>query len=89
MQMEANTGDHTVRYSFDGEAPQTERWPDGAEHDALFAPDGAGFVERLSRARMLHFGYTPHNAGPVTAHFQVSGLPELLATVAKQCGAKK
>ena len=38
--IEANTEDHTVSFAFDGEAPTTMRWPDGAEHNALFAPDG-------------------------------------------------
>jgi hypothetical protein len=66
----------------------TERWADSDEHDALFAPDGAGFAQRLQRARTLRFGYTPHNALPVVAQFQVSGLSDLIGPVAKECGWK-
>jgi hypothetical protein len=66
----------------------TERWADSDEHDALFAPDGAGFAQRLQRARTLRFGYTPHNALPVVVHFQVSGLSDLIGPVAKECGWK-
>ena len=39
IKMEAQTEDHTVSFSFDDEPDRTERWPDSAEHDALFAPD--------------------------------------------------
>jgi hypothetical protein len=89
MQMERETEDHTVTFRFDDEPERTERWTDAAEHDALFAPDGAAFADRLSRARTFRFGYTPHNAPPVTAHFMVSGLGELIAPLGRQCGRKK
>jgi hypothetical protein len=87
--MEAQDSDHTVRLTFDDAPEVTERWPDSYQHNALFAPDGAAFADRLSQARILHFGYTPHNASPVVAEFHVAGLPERLATAAKQCGLKK
>jgi hypothetical protein len=37
----------------------------------------------------LRFGYTPHNAAPVEALFQVSGITELVDPLAKDCGWKK
>lgn len=74
--MEAQDEDHTVRISFDGEAVRTERWPDSSAHDALFAPEGARFAAELMKAATLRFGYTPHNAAPVVAHFDVTGLSE-------------
>jgi hypothetical protein len=89
IKIEPETEDHTVTIRFDDEPGLTERWPDSADHDALFAHDGAAFVQRLNRARTLRFGYTPHNAAPVTAEFQVSGLSELMAPAAKECGWKK
>lgn len=84
--MEAQDGNHTVRISFDGEPAREERWPDSAEHDALFAPDGEAFARRLARAQRLGFGFTPHNAPPVTVGFTVAGGDEAIATVAKTCG---
>ena len=84
--IEPQTEDHTVRYAFDDEAEIRELWPDSAEHDALFAPDGAAFARRLMDVRTLRFGFTPHNAAPVTAHFQVSGLRHRLEPAAKECG---
>jgi hypothetical protein len=89
LKIEPQTDDHTVSFRFDDEQETTVRWPDSSEHDALFAPDAREFAERLMRARTLRFGYTPHNAAPVEAHFQVSGLTELLEPVAKDCGWKK
>lgn len=89
LKIEPQTEDHTVSFRFDDEQETTMRWPDSSEHDALFAPDPRGFAERLMHARTLRFGYTPHNAAPVEAHFQVSGLTELFAPAAKNCGWKK
>jgi len=84
--IEPQTQDHTVRFSIDDEPEARELWPDSSEHDALFAPDGAGFARRLMTAATLRFGFTPHNASPVTAHFQVSGLREFVDPAAKACG---
>jgi hypothetical protein len=89
LKIEPNTEDHTVSFHFDGDAGQSERWPDSAEHDALFAPDGSAFAHRLLAAKTLRFGYTPHNAEPVEAQFHVDGLAELLAPAAKDCGWDK
>ena len=89
-QMEARTEDHTVTLSFDeGSGGETkELWPDSAGQDALFAPDGAAFARRLMGARTMRFGFTPHNAQPAVARFQVAGLEQLLPPAAKECGWK-
>jgi hypothetical protein len=85
--MEAQDQHHTVRVSFDGETGRTERWPDSSTHDALFAPDGAVFAARIMKAEALRFGYTPHNAPAVVAHFDVRGLREKLSP-ASACKSK-
>jgi len=87
--MEKQDEDHTVRIAFDDEAERTERWPDSVAHDALFAPDGAAFARQLIGARTMRFGYTPHNAAPVVAHFDVQGLGQRLSPDAPPCGGKK
>jgi hypothetical protein len=89
LRIEPNTEDHTVSFRFDDEPSGSTRWPDSAEHDALFAPDGVAFAQRVLHARTLRFGYTPHNAEPVEAVFQVSGLTDLIAPSAKDCGWQK
>jgi hypothetical protein len=89
LKMEPQSGDHTVTFRFDNEQRATELWADSEEHDALFAPDGAAFARRLIPARTLRVGYTPHNAAPAEAEFQVGGLGEMLEAFAKECGWTK
>ena len=83
--MEAQDPDHTVRIRLDDGPDRVERWPDSSSHDALFAPDGRALLSELSGARVMTFGYTPHNSAPVTAHFDVAGLRERLGSAARHC----
>lgn len=85
--METEDEDHTVRIAVDAESPRTERWPDSSAHDALFAPSGAAFAAQLEQARTFRFGYTPHNAAPVVATFDVAGLGGRIGS-SKACGRK-
>jgi hypothetical protein len=87
--IELGTEDHTVRIGFDDQPEVAERWPDSSEHDALFAPDGAAFAQRLTTASTLRFGFTPHNAAPASMRFNVGGLGPLIEPVARECGWKK
>ena len=84
--MEPQDENHTVQVGLDNAQPSTERWADSEEHDALFAPNGNAFAQQLLQSTTLRFGFTPHNASPVVAEFNVSGLAELLAPSARQCG---
>jgi hypothetical protein len=90
MKIEPNVDGKTVTVSLDNEPVRTEQWPDADDHhDALFAPDGAAFAQRLLQAQTLRFGYTPHNSNEAVAQFHVSGLGELIDPVAKECGWTK
>ena len=89
LKIEPQTSDHTVNYSFDAGAAATEAWADSEEHDALFARDSHGFLDRLLAARTLRVGYTPHNAAPVVAAFHVAGLAPLIEPFAQECGRRK
>lgn len=84
--IEPRTEDHTVSFAFDDGEAHTERWPDSADHDALFAPDGAALAQQLTGARTMRFGFTPHNAPPVVVQFNVAGLGRLLQSAARDCG---
>jgi len=79
---------HSVRLGFDDEADVVERWPDSADHDALFAPDGVLIAQRLAAARSMRFTFTPHNADRVTAQFDVVGFDAIASGMAKTCGWK-
>jgi hypothetical protein len=82
--IESEDDNHTVRLVFDGQEGTHQRWPDSIEHDALFAPDGRALAVRLSSAQSFRFTFTPHNADPATALFDVRGLGEKLAAT-KAC----
>jgi hypothetical protein len=84
--IEPKTDDHTVHITLDDAEEVSELWPDSADHDALFAPDGTAFARRLAAARTMRFGFTPHNAPAVLVHFNVAGLGQHLATAARDCG---
>ena len=78
----------TVTISMDGEPFRTEHWADSDRHTAVFAPDPASFMQRVRTARTLQFGYSPHNASDVVAHFHVEGIDALIAA-SKHCGPVK
>jgi hypothetical protein len=79
----------TVTISLDGEPIRTEHWTDSDRHTAVFAADPAAFTSRLRTARMLHFGYSPHNSSDVVAQFHVAGLDALLGAAGKHCGGAR
>jgi hypothetical protein len=83
--IEPQTDDHSVRYALDAEPETKQLWTDAAGHDGLFARDGRALAERLSRARTMRFGFTPHNADLVWVTFNVAGLSELMGPAARQC----
>jgi hypothetical protein len=82
--IEPGRSDHTVRLVFDGQE-RVEHWADSAEHDGLFAPDGGAFLARLSKARTLTVGFTPHNAPATEASFAVSGAADLVGPLKRHC----
>ena len=85
LQIEPEDDKHTVRMTFDDEPQLVERWADSDDHDALFAPDGLAFAQRLMQARTLKFSYTPHNAARAVAEFHVTGLEASIEPAAKRC----
>jgi len=84
--LESTDGLHSVRLTFDDAAGSEERWPDSAEHDALFAPDGTALARRISSAHHLRFGFSPHNADPVQVDFELGDAATVMSHVAKTCG---
>lgn len=83
--IDGDDGKHAVRLGFDGEAASTERWMASDEYDALFAENGVSAARRVAGARTMRFGFTPYNAAPVTATFQVTGFDKLAPKLAQTC----
>ena len=86
--LESTDGLHSVKLTFDDAAESDERWPDSAEHDALFAPDGTALARRISTAHHLRFGFSPHNADPVQVDFDLGDAGSVVSHLAKTCGWK-
>jgi Type VI secretion system VasI, EvfG, VC_A0118 len=83
--VEGNSGEHTVQVKLDDDPETTEKWEDSADHEALFAPDGAIMARQLVDARNLSFRFTPFNAAPASVHFSVNGPDSILRSVAGKC----
>jgi hypothetical protein len=76
---------HTIHLSFDNGPSVAEQWLDSDDAQALFAPDGVSMARQIARSRQMHFGFTPFNAAPATAQFNVAGFDQLVGSVAKTC----
>jgi hypothetical protein len=84
--IEQEADSHAVRLQFDDAAPVVESWSDSVSSQELYAPDGVTFARRLAQARTVRFGFTPYNAPPVVAEFDVRGFDEIIGLVAGTCG---
>jgi hypothetical protein len=76
----------TVRLQWDDGPMTAQQWQVSESGQELFAPDGVAFVRQLAKTARLRFGFTPHNAPPVTVDFAVQGFDELAPLVASTCG---
>jgi hypothetical protein len=83
--VEPAAGRHTVRIGFDDGDAAAQAWFESDNGQALFAPDGVAMSRRLARARTMRFGFTPYNAPPVVAEFDVTGVDEVIESVARAC----
>ena len=83
--LEGDEDRHTVRISFDDGVEIEEQWSDSVDKHALFAPDGAALARRLAQARRMRFAFTPFNAAPAVAEFDVRGFDKLAASAPRRC----
>jgi Type VI secretion system VasI, EvfG, VC_A0118 len=82
---ERNSGEHTVQVKLDDNPEMTENWEDSADHEALFAPNGAAMARQLAEAHSLSFRFTPFNASPALVHFSVNGPDSVLQSARAKC----
>lgn len=83
--IDGTDGRHAVRVGYDAEPDGAERWMASDEYDALFAENGVGAARKIASARTMRFAFTPYNASPVVAQFQVAGFDTLASRLAKSC----
>lgn len=83
--IDGTDGRHAVRVGYDREPDGSERWLASDEYDALFAENGVGAAKRIAAAHTMRFGFTPYNASPVVARFEVAGFDSLAPRLAQTC----
>lgn len=77
---------HTVRLRFDEEKPITQHWSASTASKALFAPNSITLVKRLSNHNKFTFEFTPFQANPAIAVFELDGINKHVGKVKKACG---
>ena len=84
--VEGAHGNHTIRYRIDTTRAVSESsWEESTSNEALFAPAPAELAERLMSGNTVLFEWTPFNANPVQARFDVMGLEAHRAKLVAAC----
>jgi hypothetical protein len=79
---------HTIRVRFDDAPAQRQKWSESTDKNALFAPNAVQMTRNIAKAKTLRLEFTPFNASPVIATFDVSGFEQHIGKVASICGWK-
>jgi hypothetical protein len=75
-----------VRVRFDDAESEKEVWNESTDGKALFAANPIRFANRLNKAKIFRFEFTPYNASLAIAEFHVDGVQDKLPKVAETCG---
>lgn len=78
-------GQHTVTIRFDDKPAQSQSWSQSTDDKALFAPQATGFIRQVAAAKRLRIGFTPFNASPVIAEFDITGFAEHMKELSETC----
>jgi hypothetical protein len=79
---------HTVRIRFDEQPVQQQRWTESTDKKALFAADAIQIAKNLAKAKVFRVEFTPFNASPAVATFDVTGFDTHIEKIAAACGWK-
>jgi len=79
---------HTVRVRFDDMPAQQQRWSESTDKEALFATSAVQMARNLAKANLLRVEFTPFNASPAIATFDVGGFDQHIGQLAAACGWK-
>jgi len=75
-----------VRVRFDDGGSEGEVWNESTDGKALFATNPIRLANRLTKAKIFRFQFTPFNASPAIAEFRVDGARDKVSKVAEACG---
>ena len=74
-----------VRIRIDDRPARLQRWSQSTDNVALFSSDPVTLAKQLSAGGRLRFEFTPFNASPAVAEFNLQGLRDVLPEVATTC----
>ncbi len=77
-----NLNSHRVRLRFDARKPIVEWWNGATNDEGLFSSSPKEFLRKTVSSQRLRFQFTPFNANPVVASFDVGGLQALAPRLA-------
>ncbi|MBK9586864.1 MAG: hypothetical protein KA178_12920 [Alphaproteobacteria bacterium] len=77
-----------IRYRIDEQKPITEYWSESTDGKAAFSDTAINTLRKMADAESILIEFTPHNASPVTAKFDIHGLRPLLQKIAETCNWK-
>lgn len=78
---------HTIRVRLDDGTPSAQTWGESTDHNSLFFDEDAiTFVKQIVKAKTLAFQFTPFNASPAVAQFDLRGLENHISDLAAACG---
>lgn len=95
MQASVEPGDyglynqHTVRIRLDDKPALKQVWGQSTDGKALFAGSPQQLARQIAQSQTVLFEFTPFQASPATARFDVHGLDKVLQKVAVPCGWTK
>ncbi len=79
---------HSVRVRFDDAPAQQQRWSESTDKEALFAASAVQMARSLAKSKTFRVEFTPFNASPAVATFDVTGFDQHIGKVAAACGWK-
>lgn len=86
--VEYGTETHTVRMRFDDGKPITQHWSESTDSKALFAPNAIPLAKQLTKHNRFTFEFTPFQASPAIAVFELNGINKHIGEVENACGWK-
>lgn len=64
----------------------TQHWSASTDDKALFAPSGRQLAGQLAKATALTFEFTPFDASPAVARFDLKGIADHIGGIGQACG---
>ena len=80
---------YTVQIRLDEKTAQSQLWHESTDSKALFAPQATAFLTSLVSAKRLRFSFTPFNASPQIAEFDVAGFEPGFREIVDTCAHRK